>query len=64
MADLDRPKGFTEEEAAGVAGEHAQSPDVQNARPVTFAGSTHVHLDLKDGDIVVISPDECLHIAG
>lgn len=59
----ERPQGFTSEEAVQVAGEHAQSKDVYDARPVTFAGSTHVHLDLCDGDIVVVSPDECLTIA-
>jgi hypothetical protein len=62
MADLERPQGYSPEEAAQVAADHAQSPDVESARPVTFAGSTHVHLDLTDGDIVVIGPDECLHI--
>lgn len=58
----DRPQGYSLEEAAQVASEHEQSPDVQDARIVTFADVTNVHLDLQNGDLVVIGPNECLHI--
>jgi hypothetical protein len=62
MKDLNRP-GYTQDEAVQVANEHAQSPDVAEARTVTFAGNTHVHLDLNDGDIVVIDTKGSMHIA-
>lgn len=57
-----RPKSLTEEEARNLCEEHSQSPCVTDARPVTFGGVTHVHLDLDDNDIVVLNNDICLHI--
>lgn len=57
-----RPRGVTEEEAQRLCDEHRQSPCVVDARPVTFGGVTHVHLDLDDNDIVVFDNDICLHI--
>jgi hypothetical protein len=64
MTDWESPQGFTPEEAVLVASEHAQSKDVHDAKTVTFDGNTHVHLDLHNGDIVVINPDpqDCFHI--
>lgn len=62
MKDLN-PASYTQDEAVQVANEHAQSPDVAEARPVTFCGNTHVHLDLNDDDIVVIDTKGSMHIA-
>jgi hypothetical protein len=53
---------YTDEEAEQVCVEHRQSSCVLDAHPVTFGGKTHVHLDLDDGDIVVVSKEVCLHI--
>jgi len=40
-----------------IADEQGQSDAVESAHIVTFMGNDHVHLDLVDGDIVIINPD-------
>ena len=47
-----------------IADEQSKSPEVDNAHIVTFGGHHHVHIDLKDGDIIVtgINQDEAIHI--
>jgi hypothetical protein len=61
-AEYHPPASSSLEEAQRVAAECKKRPGVADARPVTFAGSTHVHIDYYDqygrlGDIGVINPD-------
>jgi hypothetical protein len=57
-----RPASYTAEEAERVAAEWKQREGVADARPVTFAGVTHVHIDYyaedgRLGDIGAVNPD-------
>jgi hypothetical protein len=61
-AEYHPPASFCMEEARRVAAECKKRPGVADARPVTFMGRTHVHIDYYDqygrlGDIGVIGPD-------
>jgi hypothetical protein len=59
----EEPASFDFASAVDLAMQHFnESPVVETAHAVTFGNTHHVHLNLYDGDIVVIGPDECLHI--
>jgi hypothetical protein len=56
------PAGYSTEEAEQVAASYKQRKGVADARPVTFLGTTHVHIDYYAangtlGDIGVVNPD-------
>lgn len=61
---MKRPNDEELNQLQQIAREQSKSPEVEGAHIVTFGGHHHVHIDLKNGDIVVtgVNQDEAIHI--